>query len=153
MTIFDELASQYHKIDDEYSSKEFEASRRGWRRKERQFRRIREINDQAYFLFMFTRLEDYIRQQSSDLIKKKKKSISSWKQRAAWTILPSDPDKQMVFLNRLALLTEKGGADYNLVSQYYDERNSVAHGGNFIRQISMPTVFAEFKRLYAVIKA
>jgi hypothetical protein len=52
----------------------------------------------------------------------------------------------------LALLTEKGGRDFNLVSDYYKERNSIADGGSFINPISMPTVIIELKRLYSVLK-
>ena len=154
MTIFDELGSQHYEIFDHYSSKEFEASSHGRVRKQKKYRRQNEINDQAYFLFMFTRLEDHIRQQSATLIKRKKKSISSWKQKAAWEILPSDPTADdLSFKKRLALLTEKGGSDYNLVSQYYEERNSIAHGGDFISKINMPNVIYELKRLYKMLRA
>lgn len=153
MSLFDELETQYNEIDTEYSSKEFEVSSKGWVRKEEKYRRKRELNDQAYFLFMFSRLEDRIRQESSTLITKKQSSISSWKQRAAWDILPSTAKAEMPFKTRLALLAKKGFSDYNLVVDYYKERNSIAHGGSFISAINMPTVISEFKRLYRAIKA
>lgn len=152
MNIFDELEAQYNEIDNQYSSREFEAMHRGWTKKERKYQRKREINDQAYFLFMFSRLEDKIREESSELIVKKKASISSWKQKAAWEILPDSPSAELHFKKRLALLAEKGARDFNLVSDYYKERNSIAHGGNFIRPISMPTVISELKRLYKLMK-
>lgn len=153
MSIFDELESQYDEIDNKYSSIEFDARVKGWSNKEIRHRRKRELNDQAYFLFMFSRLEDRIRIESSDLIKKKKTSIVSWRQRAAWDILPSSPRDNFPFKKRLALLTEQGGSDFNLIVDYYKERNSIAHGGSFTRPISMPTVIFEFKRLYKIIKA
>lgn len=152
MNIFDELASQYDEIDKDYARIEFEAESKGWNKKEAKYRRKRELNDQAYFLFMFSRLEDRIRQQSAMLITKKQTSITSWKQRAAWDILPKNAIDEMPFKKRLALLTSKGGNDYNLIIEYYKERNSIAHGGSFISQISMPTVIAELKRLYDVVK-
>jgi hypothetical protein len=152
MNIFDELEAQYNEIDNQYSSTEFEARRRGWTKKERKYQRKREINDQAYFLFMFSRLEDKIREESSKLIIKKKASISSWKHKAAWEILPDSPGAELHFKKRLALLVEKGTGDFNLVSDYYKERNSIAHGGNFNHPISMPTVISEFKRLYKLMK-
>lgn len=151
MSIFDELEAQYNEIDNKYSSIEFDAIRKGWSKKEARYKRKRELNDQAYFLFMFSRLEDRIRQQSSALITKKQTSLSTWKQRAAWDILPNGASDEMPFKKRLALLSEKGLRDYNLILDYYKERNSIAHGGNFISTISMPTVIAEFKRLYGVI--
>lgn len=153
MNIFDELEAQYNEIDNQYSSIEFDCSRRGWSRKEQEYKRKREINDQAYFVFMFSRLEDRIREESAKLIRKKKSSISSWKQKASWEILPSQPDAELHFKKRLTLLTEKGGRDFNLVSDYYKERNSIAHGGSFISPISMPTVIVELKRLYRILKA
>jgi len=153
MSIFNELENQYNEIDQIYSSNEFEASSRGWVRKEEKYRRKRELNDQAYFLYMFSRLEDRIRQKSSILISRKQSSIASWKQRAAWDILPNSPDGQIYFKKRLALLVQKGVRDYNLIIAYYKERNSIAHGGSFISAISMPTVISELKRLYREINA
>lgn len=153
MGIFDELETQYNDIDNEYASIEFDAISRGWSKKEVKYKRKRELNDQAYFLFMFSRLEDRIRHESSLLITRKQNSISSWKQRASWDILPSGAGDEMPFKRRLALLVEKGGRDYNLVVDYYKERNSIAHGGNFISPISMPNVISEMKRLHRVVKA
>jgi hydroxymethylpyrimidine pyrophosphatase-like HAD family hydrolase len=103
MNIFDELEVQYHEIDNQYSSIEFDCIRRGWNRKEQKYKRKREINDQAYFVFMFSRLEDRIREESAKLIRKKKSTISSWKQKASWEILPSQPDAELHFKKRLAL--------------------------------------------------
>lgn len=153
MRIFDELEAQYYDIDDRYSSVEFEAASKNWNKKEQKLKRSRELNDQAYFLFMFSRLEDRIRQESSFLIIKKKREISTWKQRAAWDILPSSTDGQPTFKNRLALLTDKSDMDFRIVCGYYNERNSIAHGGSFTSSISMPNVIPEFKRLYRLLKA
>lgn len=153
MSIFEELEAQYNEIDNQYAVTEFEAMSKGWTKKETKYRRKRDLNDQAYFLFMFSRLEDRIREESSKLIAKKQTSISSWKQRAPWDILPSSATADLHFRKRLALLTEKGARDFNLISDYYKERNSIAHGGTFTRSISMPTVISEFKRLYRLMKA
>ena len=153
MSIFDKLESQYNEINNEYARMEFHAESKGWNKKEAEYRCKRELNDQAYFLFMFSRLEDRIRQQSAILITKKQNSITSWKQRGAWDILPNSANDEMPFKKRLALLTPKGGKDYNLIIFYYKERNSIAHGGHFISAISMPTVIAELKRLYDAVKA
>lgn len=153
MTVFDELKSQYDEIDQYYAIKEFQAAARGWTRKEANYKRRREINDQAYFLFMFTRLEDRIRQQSSMLIQRKKDSISSWKTRAPWDLLPNQPDADMSFKKRLALLCETGGSNYNKIVAYYKERNSIAHGGSFVDPISVPTVVNEMRQLYRILKA
>jgi negative regulator of genetic competence, sporulation and motility len=152
MSIFDELEAQYYDIDNEFSSIEFEAMSKGWGKKQAKYQRRRKLNDQAYFLFMFSRLEDIIRYQSSALITKKQTSISSWKQRAAWDILPNRACDEMPFKKRLALLTEKGHRDYNLIVDYYKERNSIAHGGTFTSVICMPTVISELKRLCIAVR-
>jgi hypothetical protein len=153
MTIFDELEAQYYEIDNEYSHIEFDARAKGWCKKEGKYHRKRELNDQAYFLFMFSRLENHIKTESSTLIRKKKTSIGSWKHRAAWDILPSSSEDGLQFKKRLALLVEQGRSDFNLIANYYKERNSIAHGESFINPISMPTVITEFKRLYKIIRA
>lgn len=153
MSVFDELKDQYDEIDKQYSNIEFEARAKSWSKKEQLYQRKRELNDQAYFLFMFSRLEDHIRTQSTALIRKKQKSIQSWRQRAVWDILPSSSSDNFPFKKRVALLTEKGNSDYELVSDYYKERNSIAHGGTFTRPISMPTVTTQLKRLYKLLKA
>ena len=45
------------------------------------FARKRELNDHAYYLFMFTRLEDHVREQSSKLIRESQDNITDWEQR------------------------------------------------------------------------
>ncbi len=152
MSIFDRLGEQYQEIDDLYVGIELEARSKGWHKKECLYQQKRVLNDQAYFLFMFSRLEDRIREQSSKLIDKKRKTIRSWKQRAAWDILPTSPRADYPFKKRLALLVEQGSSDYNLIADYYQERNSIAHGGSFTKPIVMPTVIYELKRLYQLIK-
>ncbi len=151
MSIFDKLGEQYQEIDDLFVGIELEARSRGWHKKESLYQQKRVLNDQAYFLFMFSRLEDRIRVQSSKLLDKKRKTIRSWKQRAAWDILPTSPKADYPFKKHLALLVEQGNHDYNLIVDYYQERNSIAHGGSFTKSIVMPTVIHELKRLYQLI--
>ncbi|MFN6380542.1 MAG: hypothetical protein ACK4WD_14775 [Flavobacteriales bacterium] len=55
-------------------------------------------------------------------------------------------------MNRVALMTPKGGIDYNLVNQYYAQRNNIGHGGSFTIPISIPNVIADMKRLYKDLK-
>jgi hypothetical protein len=152
MSIFKELAKQYNEIDTLYSAKEFEAINKGWYKKEAEYQRKRELNDQSYFLFMFSRLEDRIKNLSNTLITNKKNSISSWKQRAPWDILPTGSNSRVSFKNKVALLIDKRSNDYDLIVEYYKERNSIAHGGAFITPVIMPDAINNFKRLYSVLK-
>ena len=55
-------------------------------------------------------------------------------------------------MNRVSLLTPKGGMNYNLIKQYYDQRNNIGHGGTFTIAISIPTVIADMKQLYKDLK-
>jgi len=153
MSLFDELAKQYYEIDRQYLKREMIARSRGLSRCERHYQSRRRANDHAYFLLMFTRLEGYIRHESAELIRKMKDSVLPFREKAAWGILPHEPDDRIWFMNRVALLTPKGEKDYNTVVTYYKERNSIAHGGDFISPIHMPDVIAELERLHMVLKA
>ena len=148
MSVFKELGQMYGEINSYYARREFEAKTRGWARRERAWARKRELNDHAYFLFMFTRLEDRIREQSSKLIVGKQESLTRWKQRSAWDILPKEKDSdRLSFENRLALLVKKGSKDYNRIIEYYDLRNTLGHGGSFSSPVSIPDVVDDFDHL------
>lgn len=149
MTIFDELGKIYNDIDNIYSGHEIQVRRKGFNRKEAEFARVRQLNDQAYFLFMFTRLEDRVRNLSDQLIDSKLATLTDWKAKRSWEIIQKQKNNDTLhFMNRVALLTQKGGADYNLIRQYYDQRNNIGHGGTFTVTISIPTVISDLKRLY-----
>jgi hypothetical protein len=152
MSIFKELGQMYAEIDSYYARMEFDAKTKGWTRKEKTWARKRELNDHAYFLFMFTRLEDRVREQSSKLITGKQASISRWRQRSAWDILPKEKDSdRLSFRNRLALLAKKGSKDYNRMIDYHDLRNTVGHGGSFSSPVSIPDVVEDFDYMYSVL--
>ena len=149
MNIFDELGGIYNDIDSEYAIKEIEARSKGHNKKEVEYNSKRQFNDQAYFLFMFTRLEDRVRYLSDQLIIERMTSLSDWKLKRSWDIINTLKDKESLhFMSRVSLLRQKGGADYNLVNQYYRQRNNIGHGGSFTITISIPTVITDMKRLY-----
>ena len=146
--IFEELSNLYDEIDSFYATKEFEARVKGFNKKETEWRRKIDLNDHAYFLFMFTRLEDRIREQSSQLITTKQTILVNWKMRSAWDILPKEKESVRIhFKNRVALLVEKGSSDYNLIMDYYKLRNTIAHGGNFTTPINISNVLSNMERL------
>jgi len=154
MSIFKELGQVYGEINSFYAKKEFEAKLRGWAQKEKAWTRKRELNDHAYFLFMFTRLEDRIREQSSKLIAGKQANLRRWKQRRVWDILPKGKDDDHPrFKDRLALLVKEGSKDYNTVVEYYNLRNTLGHGGSFSSPVSIPDVVEDFDGLHRVLSA
>lgn len=148
MNIIEELENIYNEIDQEYSNKEFEARSKNYNRKEEHYQNLRIINDHAYFLLAFTRLEDRIKTIASVLISKKINTLKSWSHRRVWGIIKKRSDNDNLhFLEFVELLTEKGHTDYNLIKEYYEDRNNVAHGG-LLSSIDMVTVFNDFKRLF-----
>lgn len=151
MNIFDELEKIYSEIDNPYASIEIQARSRRYHKKEAEYFGKRQLNDQAYFLFMFTRLEDKVRNLSDTMIDDKVSTLTDWKAKRTWDILSKRKDR-IVFMDRVALLTEINGTDYNLIDRYYRQRNNIGHGGTFTIAISIPTVIADMKRLYKDLK-
>lgn len=148
MNIIEELEKIYNEIDQDYSNKEFEARSKGYNRKEESYQNIRSINDHAYFLLAFTRLEDRIKTIARDLIREKVSTLTSWSHKRVWTIIKKREDNDnLYFLEYVELLTEKGHSDYTLIQSYYRDRNDVAHGG-LLSSINMIKVFEDFKRLF-----
>ena len=148
MNIIEELEKIYNEIDLDYSNKEFEARSKGYHRKEESYQNIRSINDHAYFLLAFTRLEDRIKTIARDLIREKVSSLTSWSHKRVWIIIKKREDNDnLYFLEYVELLTEKGNSDYNVIQSYYKDRNDVAHGG-LLSSINMIKVFEDFKRLF-----
>ncbi len=153
MNIFDELGTIYSEIDFRYAGIETQANLKGHYKKEKMFSEKRKLNDQAYFLFMFTRLEDRVRDISDLLIDEKKAILAHWKVKRSWEIIKKQNSTYSLdFMQRVGLLTQKGHVDYNLIKQYYDQRNNIGHGGTFSIPISIPTVIADMKRLYKDLK-
>lgn len=149
MNIFDQLGRIYSEIDSNYASLEIDARSKGQYRKEATFTLKRQLNDQAYFLFMFTRIEDRIRSLSDNLIDNKIAKLTDWKVKRTWEIIQTQKKNgSLHFLNRVTLLTQKGQADFNLIKMYYDQRNKIGHGGTFTIPISIPTVITDMNRLY-----
>ncbi len=154
MSIFKELEELYSEIDTRYAKEEFDAQTKELIDKAQVLSRKRVLNDHAYYLFMFTRLEDRVREQSSILIAEKQDKLSDWKHRRAWDILPKEKDSDKIFfLNRAALLIDKGSHHYQKIKDYYLLRNTLGHGGNFSSPVSIPTVVTDFEILYRLLKA
>ena len=147
-----EIENQYFDLENYYWTKEYEALTKGHHQKEHYWFKKREINTHALFLLMFSRLEDHIDKQVRTKIQYKQNNISHWRQRAIWDI--TNPDS-LNFKNKVALLTQKGASDFNLVMDYYGFRNRIAHGEtitNINTQINMVNFFTNIKRLMSNLK-
>lgn len=136
-----------------YSKKVFESHLRRHYKKEKYYEELRIMNDHAYFLYVFTRLEGKIRELSDKLINKKVSALKDWKQNRVWDVIKkqSSEDK-LSFLFRVSLLTPKDRNYYCLIKKYYDQRNKIAHGGNFTIVIDVGIVLNEIKSLFRCLK-
>ncbi len=114
MNIFEELGKIYSEIDNSYAKIELHSRSKGYNKKEQQYQRKRKLNDQAYFLFMFSHLEDMIKELSNRLIDDKHKNLTSWSLKRTWEILYNRKTQNpgsINFMDRVALLTEMGKPD------------------------------------------
>lgn len=153
MDIFTELGEQYREIDNFLASKELGAREHGLSEDEFYWQKRRVQNDHAYFLFLFSRMENKIREESSKLIIDKQNALHDWNERRAWDILPKDKESTDIhFKKRAALLIQKSHSEYKLLMQYYDLRNTITHGGEFSTFESIPNIIADFTKLYKIVK-
>ncbi|MGK7392595.1 MAG: hypothetical protein ACNS60_19735 [Candidatus Cyclobacteriaceae bacterium M2_1C_046] len=152
MNIIRKIEIQFTEIENEYSSKIFEAHRRGYYKKEDEWVEKLELFTHAYFLFLFTRLENHITNEVSSLIDFKRGSIRHWKSRAIWDNVNIN---NLHFKKKVGLLTQIGQNDFNRIIDYYNYRNHIAHGGiisSITSTINMATVFSDFKMYFQVLK-
>lgn len=151
MNVFGSLEKTYSEIDQQFAEMEFEAGSRGWSRKEALYASFRAQNDQAYFLYFFTRLEDHITNEATRVIDRGR-TLRTWRRRSPWRELKTlNNDRHLAFMSKVALLAEPGGSDFNLIRAYYSDRNAIAHGGS--ATISMPNVISDVKSLYKRVRA
>ncbi len=144
MTMFDLLADLYAEIDSFYAKQQLRQPERGDLVAEAEIETKRKLNDQAYFLFMFSRFEDAVREESSQLIRQNSNTTLDWEHRRVWQLLPSGKNAdQPSFLNRVALLIDKGSHHYEKIKAYYEQRNTIGHGGDFTIPISISTVVGD----------
>lgn len=115
-------------------------------------RRIK-LNGYAYFVLLFSQLEDHINSQCRRLITRKK-SATSWRARRSWDWLQPDEVDRIVFMKRVTLLTEKGATNYNRIHEYYRIRCKIAHGDIATeRTIAIPLVFSDIRSLFRQLRA
>lgn len=151
MNIIDELNIIYSDLNSNYSAKETQARARRHFRKERIFQQQRALNDQAYFLFMFTRLEERISFLATSLINSKVTSISNYKNKRVWQLIKERNDSDRLPLKeKVSLLTQFNGADYQLILRYKRQRDTIAHGG-VVLAMNVATIFTDIGRLYNVL--
>jgi hypothetical protein len=134
---FTDLVRLYSEIDDKYEQEVLQAQQRGFMRKKSALQHKRSLNNHAYFLFMFSRLEEIVRERTAMLIAKNQ-NHPHWRHRRVWQILPNDQnDSRLDLMRRVELLFEKGNTEYNKIHQWKLQRDKIAHGGSFTKPMSV----------------
>lgn len=140
MSVFLELASQYAVADAAFATAEQKAFQDN---DDAAFDRAgiaRQRNDQAYFLYLFTRLEAAVNDATKAVLATRLVSASQWPERRIWQAWARDPVRDIAFLAKVEVLTDKGLQDYSAVKRYYEGRNAIAHGGVWEAQFFVPNV-------------
>jgi hypothetical protein len=106
---------------------------------------IRDVNDQAYFALIFAQFEDEVNKMFTALVNKMK-ARPLWSNRRAWDVIDVKNLERFAFMNRVALLSEKGQKDYNTVNSYYRTRCDIDHG-NSVSGIAVTTVRDELLQI------
>jgi hypothetical protein len=96
----------------------------------------RELNDQAYFLFLFTRLEGEIDAAFERLVANK--SVGPWADVRAWQVW-RDRDR-VDLMAKVELLLEKGRRECEELRSFHKARNLIAHGDQWKTKFAIPAV-------------
>ncbi|SFK63569.1 hypothetical protein SAMN04488518_107125 [Pseudovibrio ascidiaceicola] len=88
-------------------------------------------NDQAYFLYLFTRLEGRI----NEKVQKQKPEL-----------------KEAHFMEKVRWIFPQNSQVETRTRKYLEKRNSIGHGGNFNQVISMRVVVPQIEHLFNSIK-
>jgi hypothetical protein len=102
--------------------------------------RERKRNDQAYFLYLFTRYEAEVNSATEMLLAARATSSVAWSERRIWQAWSRGPISDIALLSKVEVLTDKGRNDYAKTKEYYDGRNTIAHGRDWEEQFFVPTV-------------
>ncbi len=142
--IFDELEVLYNEIDTYYSIKEFDARSAGRDAEEFEAMINRSHNDHAYYLYIFTRFERRIQVLFDNLIETKLLSAIDAKETFAWGLVKK---KRLSLMEKVSFFTPTGQTDYNLIRDFKDQRDTIAHG-RYSASINIRATLIDMKRLY-----
>jgi len=95
----------------------------------------RSRNDQAYFLFLFTRLEDAVNSAFKELIDIK--AVGMWQDNLAWIVWKGHKITEIYLMTKVELLAEKGASDCEEIRRLYKDRNLIGHGAEWQQTLSI----------------
>ena len=80
-------------------------------------------------------------------------SHEDWRYRRAWSLYNPDDRRLsgLSFENRLALVLERGGGEWNRTMQLYNVRNQIAHGTLLSERIDVSSEIQDFFRIQSAL--
>jgi len=100
----------------------------------------RQHHDQAYFLYLFTRFEAEVNAAFEAIAAAGLSAATAWQERRVWQAWARGSGRDIGFLSKVEVLTDKGRPDYATIKRYYDGRNTIAHGRVWDEEFSVPAV-------------
>jgi hypothetical protein len=100
----------------------------------------RKHNDQAYFLYLFTRFEREVNVAVTQLLSVRAAGSLPWADKRIWDAWARTDIERIWFLSKVEVLTDKGRMDYRDVQEYYDARNTIAHGDDVTGSVAILAV-------------
>jgi hypothetical protein len=140
MSVFLEIAGHYAVADAAFAAAEQKAFQDNDEAAFDQAGQARQRNDQAYFLYLFTRFEAQVNASSELLLAERLAATATWSERRIWQAWSRVPVREIAFLSKVEVLLDKGQQDYATIKEYYDGRNTIAHGGVWQVQFFVPNV-------------
>jgi hypothetical protein len=151
--VFLEIAGQYAIADSAFAAAEQRAFHEDDDSAFDRAGTARQHNDQAYFLYLFTRFEESVNAAIKALLATRLASASPWADRRIWAAWSRVPVRDIALLSKAEVLMDKGRQDYATVKEYYEGRNAIAHGGALLDQVLVPSVaqtMAELVQRFAI---
>jgi len=144
MSIFVDLIDQYIKADDVFEAEEVAANISQNTNDKRRARDARARNDQAYFLYAFTMLEDAIHTAFTTLINNR--IGTPWEESRAWTHWDGRTGDRAHLRIKIKMLLRLQ-TDCDNVVNFKKERDEIAHGRVWSQVYVIPRVCTEFEQI------
>lgn len=151
MGIYTDISDQWQIADDAFAARESAAFIADDDAAFDQASEQRKRNDQAYFLFMFTRFEQAVTDAAREVVKNRT-SGSAWQDARvweAWKAIVLRDERHAHFMSKFEVLKDKSSHTYELIKGYYAGRNNIGHGGIYAEQFFIPEVAIFMDRVSA----
>ena len=125
MSVFLEIADQYAVADAAFADAERKAFQDNNDAEFDRAGRARQLNDQAYLLHLFTRYEAAVNSATETLLDAQRGSGTPWSECRIWQAWSRVPVRDIAFLSKVEVLTDKGRTDYARAKEFYDGRTSL----------------------------